>query len=130
MDRLTKNVPAVNFKAVPVNIALDFVFELDDDTWLGLQSIFDRLSDYEDTGLTPEQIKTMKADLQWAINYLREGGGCAGCKHEEKQETAEPCSRCQRITLQGDDLWEFHGAEDTNVPSKTATDTNVGDKEV
>lgn len=64
------------------------------------------------------KLKAMKADLAWAVKYLHDGGGCAGCKYEDEQETAEPCAHCQRITLQGDDLWEFHGAEDTNVPSK------------
>lgn len=66
MERLTKNVPAANFKAVPVNIALDFAFELDDDTWLGLQRIFDRLASYEDTGLEPEEVQRLKlgADVE------------------------------------------------------------------
>lgn len=60
MERLTKNMPAANFKAVPVNIALDFAFDLDDVTWLGLQAIFDRLAEYEDTGMEPEEINQLR----------------------------------------------------------------------
>lgn len=70
MERLTKNMPAVNFKAVPVNIALDFAFELDDDTWLGLQRIFDRLAEYEDTGYSPEDFDKLcreMSDLRMAL---------------------------------------------------------------
>ena len=65
-----------------------------------------------------KKLASMKADLAWAIKYLHDGGGCAGCKYEDEQETAEPCANCQRITLQGDDKWEFHGAKDINVPIK------------
>ena len=65
-----------------------------------------------------EVLRNVKANLEWAIKYLREGGGCAGCKYEDMQETEEPCAHCQRLTLQGDDKWEFHGAEDINVPGK------------
>ena len=84
-----------------------------------VRQLYDALKAYEDTGLTPEQVAAMKqelakskADLQWAIKCLREIGSCAGCKHEDYQETAEPCSHCQRITLQGEDKWEFDCEED------------------
>ena len=93
--------------------------------------IFPTLYAYEETGLTPEQIVAMKglhtarqdliaeneklkADLEWAKNYLRDGGGCAGCRHEERLETEEPCCHCQRVTLLGDDKWEFRGGRGEN----------------
>ena len=58
MDRLTKKIP--NMPAVPVKINLDFVFGLDDETWYGLSAIFERLAEYEDTGMTPEKIMAMR----------------------------------------------------------------------
>lgn len=58
MERLTKRCGIIS--AVPVVFDLDFVFELDDHTWRGLQKVFDRLADYEDTGMTPDEIHTMK----------------------------------------------------------------------
>lgn len=54
MDRLT-NQWGQNH-AVPTNFDLDFAFEMGDKEWKGLTEIFDRLSTYEDTGLTPEEI--------------------------------------------------------------------------
>lgn len=70
----------------------------------------------------------MKEELIWAINYLHDGGGCAGCKHEDKQETSEPCQSCNRYAGT-EEKWEWHFAKDTDAPGKTATDTNVGHNE-
>jgi len=63
MERLTKTIPTAKFRGVPVKFDLDFIFGVDDKTWHGLQDIFDRLSEYEDTGLTPEQITAMAARI-------------------------------------------------------------------
>lgn len=62
MDRLTQKKP--NLPAVPVNIDLDFVFDLADHTWHGLSAIFERLAEYEDTGLTPAEIVEMRNELE------------------------------------------------------------------
>lgn len=64
MERLTKTIPVAKFRGVPVKFDVDFIFGLDDKTWRGLQDIFDRLSEYEDTGLTPEQITAMAASIK------------------------------------------------------------------
>ena len=82
----------------------------------GMQNSYQQLQEINDR--TYRANMAMGKDLEWAINYLRECGGCAGCKYEDEQETAEPCAHCQRITLQGEDKWEFHGATDTNVTTK------------
>jgi hypothetical protein len=62
MPRLTHKTP--NVPAVPVNFALDFVFNLDDETWHGLSAIFERLDEYEDTGKTPAEIVEMRDELE------------------------------------------------------------------
>ncbi len=62
MDRLTQKTP--NLPAVPVNFALDFVFDLDDETWHGLCAIFERLAEYEATGCTPAGIVAMRDELE------------------------------------------------------------------
>ena len=59
MDRLTKKTP--NVPAVPVNFALDFVFDLDDETWNGLSAVFERLAEYEDTGLSPVSVNALNS---------------------------------------------------------------------
>lgn len=53
-DRLMKRWG--NNSAVPCNINIDFALELDTETWNGLCDIFNRLADYEDTGLSPSDI--------------------------------------------------------------------------
>ena len=62
MERLTQKGPGL--PAVPVNFALDFVFDLDNKTWDGLSAVFERLAEYEDTGLTPAEIVAQKDELE------------------------------------------------------------------
>nr|DAK78457.1 MAG TPA: Initiation-control protein YabA, DnaA, DnaN, Zinc finger.7A [Caudoviricetes sp.] len=62
MERLT-NQWGQNH-AVPTNFDLDFAFEMGDEEWKGLTEIFDRLAAYEDTGLTPEEIKALTAEVE------------------------------------------------------------------
>lgn len=61
MDRLTMKRPGV--PAVPVNIDLDFVFDLADHTWNGLSAIFERLAEYEATGYSPEDFDKLCRDM-------------------------------------------------------------------
>ena len=63
MDRLTKKINE-ELPAVPVSFALDFVFDLDNDTWHGLSAIFERLAEYEGTGMTPAEIVEMRDELE------------------------------------------------------------------
>lgn len=62
MDRLTNKSPGL--PAVPLNFALDFVFDLDNETWAGLSAIFERLAEYEATGKTPAEIVEMRDELE------------------------------------------------------------------
>lgn len=59
-----------NNSAVPCNINLDFAFELDQETWDGLKEIFNRLADYEDTGLAPYEIAKVAGGNRIAGNAL------------------------------------------------------------
>ena len=70
MERLTKSIPTSRFRGVPVKFVLDFIFGVDDKTWRGLQDIFDRLSEYEDTNLTPEEINKVWAAVSWTKTQL------------------------------------------------------------
>ena len=54
MERLTSK--AYN-GAVPVKFDLDFVLDMPQRDWRGLQEIFDRLAAYEESGLEPEEIE-------------------------------------------------------------------------
>jgi hypothetical protein len=56
--KINKELPAV-----PVNFALYFVFDLDTETWHGLSAIFERLAEYEGTGMTPAEIVAMRDEL-------------------------------------------------------------------
>lgn len=62
MERLTQKSPGL--PAVPVNFALDFVFDLDNKTWDGLSAVFERLAEYEATGKTPAEIVEMRDELE------------------------------------------------------------------
>lgn len=74
----------------------------------------DRLADYEDTGLTPEEIVAMKADLAAALEFIKDQFDCVQCKHDEKNCDEEPCASCKGSC----DKWEWRGAKDNNVPGK------------
>lgn len=74
------------------------------------------------------KLAAMKAELNEAVQDLKECGGCPSCKYKDMSSMEEPCISCFRSNGR-EDKWEWRGAKDTNVPSKTATDTNVGDKE-
>lgn len=54
MDRLTKQYGGN--PAVPTKFDLDFAFQTDDEAWHGLTEIFNRLAEYEDTGLSPKEV--------------------------------------------------------------------------
>lgn len=68
VERLTHKTP--NVPAVPVNFTLDFVFDLDNDTWHGLSAIFERLAEYEGTGYNPvdfDKLCREMSDLRMAL---------------------------------------------------------------
>jgi len=55
MERLTKRWG--NNPAVPGTFYIDFVFEMDDTQAAAFRDFCNRLADYEDTNLTPDEIK-------------------------------------------------------------------------
>jgi hypothetical protein len=57
MDRLTARCG--DNRAVPTRVDLTFAFDIDDETYLGLVDIFDRLANYEETGLEPKDIDAL-----------------------------------------------------------------------
>lgn len=75
-----------------------------------------------------EKLKARKAELNALFKTIREHCGCDLCKYEAMDHDEEPCFFC-RGTGGDSDNWEWRGAEDTNVLTKSATDINVGSKE-
>lgn len=57
MGRLTSSLSG---NAVPTKFSLDFIVDMPDRDWSGLQEIFNRLDAYEKTGLEPEEIHVIK----------------------------------------------------------------------
>ncbi|WP_196033550.1 hypothetical protein [Flavonifractor plautii] len=57
MDRLTSSLSG---NAVPTKFSLDFIVDMPDRDWSGLQEIFNRLDAYEKTGLEPGEVYTIK----------------------------------------------------------------------
>ena len=74
------------------------------------------------------RIAILKEERDELLKTLRFHGGCDFCKHERLDWDEAPCLNC-RGTGGTFDKWEWRGAKDTNVPSKSATDINVGSKE-
>ena len=68
MERLTQKMP--NLPAVLVNFALDFVFNLDNETWHGLSAIFECLAEYEGTGMTPAEIVAMRDEHERLLTAM------------------------------------------------------------
>lgn len=60
-----------NNPAVPIGFDLDFVSSLDEATWKGIDAIIQRLSAYEKTGLTLEEITAMKSGRDTLKSQLR-----------------------------------------------------------
>lgn len=63
MERLTakRRTPR---GAIPAEFSIDFIFSMPDDEVAGFFRTMNRLADYEDTGLTPEEIHAMVAKLR------------------------------------------------------------------
>lgn len=57
MDRLTSSLAG---NAVPTKFSLDFIVDMPDRDWSGLQEIFNRLDAYEKTGLEPDEVHAIK----------------------------------------------------------------------
>lgn len=67
MERLTKRWG--NNPAVPATFYIDFIFEMDGVQAAAFKDFCNRLADYEDTGLTPDEITTMANDIE--TRFLR-----------------------------------------------------------
>lgn len=70
MDRLTARYG--DNRAVPTRVDLTFAFDIDDEDYLGLADIFDRLADYEETELDPKDIDTLMARSEGLAERLCE----------------------------------------------------------
>lgn len=101
-----------------------------------------RLAAYEDTGLSPELIEEMRADATAMVKELATVKAERDAAMADIQRCCETCALCSRNNGTGEmcpwlfdcnqvdgDHWEWRGAKDTNVPRKSATDTNVGREE-
>lgn len=76
-----------------------------------------RLKKYEDTGMSPEQVATMKQERDAAMADIQRC--CATCALCSKNNgTGEMCPWSFDCNQVDGDHWEWRGAEDTNVPSK------------
>lgn len=74
------------------------------------------------------KLDTMKAVRNAAIaDIQRCCATCAFCSRNNG--TGEMCPYSFDCNQVDGDHWEWRGAKDINVPGKSATDTNVGDKE-
>lgn len=74
-----------------------------------------------------QELAAVKAERDALAVIVRNISACTHCKHLSNLTTQEPCKHCHE--KDNYPYWEFCGAKDTNVPSKSATDTNVGSKE-
>lgn len=128
MERLTKTIPVAKFRGVPVKFDVDFIFGLDDKTWRGLQDIFDRLSEYEDTGLTPEQITAMSDNLNWTKTQLENTVKKYGLYHDGMADAITDImamvqdGRLRMMPAPGDEIYEIDGAH--GIVKHTVTDVH------
>lgn len=62
MERFTGKVIGPNScgHAVPITFRMDFVFDMTDRDYLQFQALLDRLYEYEETGLDPDEVKELK----------------------------------------------------------------------
>ena len=73
------------------------------------------------------KLETMKAQRNAAMADIELC--CSTCAFSMVNNgTGERCKFCDDCD-ETFNFWKWRGAKDTNVPSKTATDTNVGTKE-
>lgn len=68
--------------------------------------MINRLAAYEDTGLEPEEIETLLAEREAAVEEMH--GRCSKCKHFFSGILRSPCKYCCR---EGGavDYWEWRG---------------------
>lgn len=69
----------------------DFIFDMPDADFKGYSKMKLRLSEYEDTGLTPEDLKSVKASVMHCTGcrMMRREHGYLWCKLHERQVTEE-----------------------------------------
>lgn len=84
----------------------------DYDGWFAYHVAIRKLGQYEDTGIAPDEITRLRAELERereqkekAIADLRESADCSTCKHNEAN-----CNRCDKATA-----WEWRGEEGQNA---------------
>ena len=97
--------------------------------------VWDRLAAYEDTGLTPDEVVTLKAEnarlraeLEAAKRDLHELAQCVSCKHSYAKGMRCQIPSKERIST-GDGkrchTWDWRGVP-ANTPAQGATDETEG----
>lgn len=81
------------------------------------ESVCDECSDRQRLAEVEKELAMVKAELNEAVQDLKEYGGCPSCKHKDASSTEEPCLGCFRSNGR-EDKWEWRGAKDTNVLGK------------
>ena len=110
MERLTGKAPGL--PPVPATFAMDFVLSMDDKTYKAFMGMVARLYEYEETGLTPEQIAVIKPLLFTAIPI----------KRMLELAKADRENRVEILPLPGDVLYETDPAH--GVVKHTVTDVH------
>lgn len=79
-----------------------------------IDTAVNRLADYEDTGLAPEEIEKLvcvKEKLDAAIEDIPHT--CEYCAYNGVDMDAAPCADCERMnTLFGEERWEWRGLKE------------------
>ena len=101
------------------------------DIYAGINKMVLRLADYEDTGLTPEEVAALKAERDEAVRDLKEYGTARGftcevCTHKRgtkytpcfypdgvdvDDEMCRTCGRCKCGHCDGVSQWEWRGPQ-------------------
>lgn len=68
----------------------------------------ERLADYEDTGLAPEEVVAMKEELVALEKIVAFNTSCTHCKHKSLDAQQEPCLSCDPGMEKS--AWEWEGA--------------------
>lgn len=122
MERLTKRWG--NNPAVPATFYIDFVFEMDGVQAAAFKDFCNRLADYEDTGLEPQEITALKLyAMGAAVAEIQEFDGVSICRLQELAK-AEKEGRLAIVPAPGDVLYETDPAH--GVVKHTVTDVYWG----
>lgn len=97
-----------------------YLYDVNDNRHYGIsnydaktQDIINLVGSYEDSGLTPEEISTLKAERNAAIEEIKQFAGargmpgiCSTCKHQYESSLSDSCVKCDGKNKRG---YEWHG---------------------